>query len=81
MNYPCQCPCGCEQGYDYQSCVTCTDCQNDQHQWNNRKMIDNPTVQCNKCGWQYEETADDLIFDCPVCLTEEYLMDLENTNG
>lgn len=27
-NYPCQCKCGCEQGYDYQYSSICTECQN-----------------------------------------------------
>lgn len=26
--YPCQCECGCEQGYDYQQSTICSECQN-----------------------------------------------------
>lgn len=31
--YPCQCECGCEQGYDYQFAIICAECQNgDKHE-------------------------------------------------
>lgn len=33
--YPCQCSCGCEQGYDYQPSINCSECENNEHQGEN----------------------------------------------
>lgn len=33
--YPCLCDCGCEQGYDTPA-RTCADCNNNEHQNNNK---------------------------------------------
>jgi len=40
-------------------------------------MTDNPTVRCNNCEKEWTEDVDFQVFECDVCNTDEYLMDLE----
>lgn len=37
------------------------------------------TVTCLNCGWDINENVEGAIFECPICLTDEYLQDFDGT--